>query len=61
VVRRPPSGRTPGRDPLRSARNTVLTPHIGFVARRSYERIYGDAVEDITAWLDGSPVRELTP
>lgn len=45
--------------PLRTAPNTVLTPHIGFVARQSYRKIYDDAVEDVTAWLDGKPIREL--
>ncbi|HEY0816469.1 MAG TPA: D-2-hydroxyacid dehydrogenase family protein [Pseudonocardia sp.] len=45
--------------PLRTAPNTVLTPHIGFVSQQSYRRIYGDAVEDITGWLDGKAIREL--
>jgi phosphoglycerate dehydrogenase-like enzyme len=45
--------------PLRTAPNTVLTPHIGFVSQQSYRKIYGDAVEDVTAWLDGTPIREL--
>jgi phosphoglycerate dehydrogenase-like enzyme len=45
--------------PLRTAPNTVLTPHIGFVSEQSYARIYSDAVEDVLAWLDGSPIREL--
>jgi phosphoglycerate dehydrogenase-like enzyme len=37
--------------------NTLITPHIGYVTRESYERFYGDAVEDILAFLDGKPVR----
>lgn len=45
--------------PLRTMRNTVLTPHIGFVSEQSYARIYGDAIEDVLAWLDGSPIRVL--
>jgi phosphoglycerate dehydrogenase-like enzyme len=45
--------------PLRTLRNTVLTPHIGFVAEQSYARIYGDAVEDVLAWRDGTPIRVL--
>jgi phosphoglycerate dehydrogenase-like enzyme len=39
--------------------NTLITPHIGYVTRESYERFYGDAVEDILAFLDGRPVRVL--
>jgi phosphoglycerate dehydrogenase-like enzyme len=45
--------------PLRTMPNTVLTPHIGFVSEQSYARIYGDAVEDVLAWLAGSPLRVL--
>jgi phosphoglycerate dehydrogenase-like enzyme len=45
---------------LRTAPNTVLTPHIGFVSEQSYRRIYGDAVDDVVAWLDDSPVREIS-
>jgi phosphoglycerate dehydrogenase-like enzyme len=45
--------------PLRTAPNTVLTPHIGFVSEQSYAKIYSDAVEDVLAWLDGAPIREL--
>jgi len=45
--------------PLRSAPHTVLTPHIGYVARDNYRAFYRDVVEDIEAWLDGSPRRLL--
>jgi phosphoglycerate dehydrogenase-like enzyme len=43
--------------PLRSAPNTVLTPHIGYVTDASYARFYEDAVEDIAAFLRGEPIR----
>jgi phosphoglycerate dehydrogenase-like enzyme len=46
--------------PLRSAPNTVLTPHIGYVSRGSYEIYYREAVQDIAAWMAGEPVRVLT-
>jgi phosphoglycerate dehydrogenase-like enzyme len=45
--------------PLRNLPNVVVTPHIGYVCRENYEMFYGDAVEDIQAWLKGSPVRVL--
>lgn len=45
--------------PLRAARNTVLTPHLGYVTADTYHRFFTDAVEDITAWRSGSPVRRL--
>ncbi|PRY17072.1 D-2-hydroxyacid dehydrogenase family protein [Kineococcus rhizosphaerae] len=50
----------PAGHPLRSAPRTVLTPHLGYVTEPSYERMYADAVEDVTAWAAGDPVRVLT-
>jgi phosphoglycerate dehydrogenase-like enzyme len=47
--------------PLRSAPRTVLTPHLGYVTRGTYEVFYGEAVEDVAAFLAGSPVRVITP
>jgi phosphoglycerate dehydrogenase-like enzyme len=46
-------------NPLRSAPNTLLTPHIGYVAEDSYRGFYHDIVADIEAWLAGSPIRVL--
>jgi phosphoglycerate dehydrogenase-like enzyme len=46
--------------PLRSAPNTVLTPHLGYVTTGGYELFYRDAVEDIEAFRRGAPVRLLT-
>jgi phosphoglycerate dehydrogenase-like enzyme len=45
--------------PLRSAPNTVLTPHLGYVSTGNYKTFYSDAVEDIRGYLDGVPVRVL--
>jgi phosphoglycerate dehydrogenase-like enzyme len=49
----------PAASPLRSAPRSVLTPHVGYVSRQSYAAMYGQAVEDVVAWLDGAPVRVL--
>jgi phosphoglycerate dehydrogenase-like enzyme len=49
----------PADHPLRTAPNTVLTPHIGYVTSASYARFYADAVEDIAAFLRGEPVRVI--
>jgi len=46
-------------DPLRSAPNVVLTPHLGYVTEETYRVFYGDAAEDIVAFAKGSPVRVL--
>ena len=45
--------------PLRALPNTVITPHIGYVARDAYEAFYGDALEDVEAFLAGAPIRLL--
>ena len=45
--------------PLRSAPNTVLTPHVGYVTQESYVHHFTQVVEGIRAWLDGAPVRVL--
>ena len=46
---------------LRTAPRTVLTPHLGYVTRDTYRVFYGDAVEDVAAFLRGEPVRVLAP
>jgi phosphoglycerate dehydrogenase-like enzyme len=45
--------------PLRSAPRVVTTPHLGYVSTQSFEQFYGDAVEDIAAFMRGAPVRVL--
>ena len=47
----------PADHPLRSLDNALLTPHIGYVSRQLYSVFYQDAVEDIAAFIAGSPVR----
>ncbi len=45
--------------PLRGLDNTVLTPHLGYVSQEGYSIYYTQMVEDIKAWLAGSPVRVI--
>jgi phosphoglycerate dehydrogenase-like enzyme len=51
----------PRHHPLRDVRRAVLTPHLGYVTEKTYEVFYGDAVEDVAAWLAGEPVRVIAP
>jgi phosphoglycerate dehydrogenase-like enzyme len=44
---------------LRRLPNVVVTPHLGYVTRATYERFFTDIVEDIAAYADGAPVRVL--
>lgn len=47
--------------PLRTLPNTVLTPHIGYVTDATYRVFHEEALEDVLAWRDGSPIRVLEP
>jgi phosphoglycerate dehydrogenase-like enzyme len=41
--------------------NVVATPHLGYVTEETYRICYGEAVENIAAWLAGKPVRVIAP
>ncbi|MER7947532.1 D-2-hydroxyacid dehydrogenase family protein [Streptomyces sp. NPDC096079] len=49
----------PGDDPLRALPNVLALPHLGYVTEGNYARYFGEAVEDVEAFLTGTPVREL--
>ncbi|MEH0545950.1 D-2-hydroxyacid dehydrogenase family protein [Streptomyces sp. B21-105] len=49
----------PAGHPMRTAPRLLATPHLGYVSRANYERYYGQAAEDIRAYLSGAPVRVL--
>ena len=42
--------------PLRTLQNTVIIPHLGYATEENYRNWYGGAVENILAWLDGTPI-----
>ena len=50
----------PDEHPLRKLENVVLTPHLGYVTVENYRQAYGDAVEDIRAFLAGHPIRTIS-
>ncbi|MFD7300974.1 D-2-hydroxyacid dehydrogenase family protein [Streptomyces pharetrae] len=49
----------PAGHPMRTAPRLLATPHLGYVSRANYARYYGQAVENIRAYLDGAPIRLL--
>ncbi|MEV0692464.1 D-2-hydroxyacid dehydrogenase family protein [Streptomyces sp. NPDC050388] len=49
----------PADHPLRTAPRLLATPHLGYVSQNNYRTYYGQAVEDIEAFLAGEPVRRL--
>jgi phosphoglycerate dehydrogenase-like enzyme len=47
--------------PLRGAPRVLLTPHVGYVTRETYAVFYREMIEAIVAYLDGRPIRLMTP
>jgi phosphoglycerate dehydrogenase-like enzyme len=50
----------PADAPILRAPNTVLTPHLGYVTRDTYNVYFPQALEDIEAWLSGHPIRVIS-
>jgi phosphoglycerate dehydrogenase-like enzyme len=49
----------PADSPLRHHPRVLATPHLGYVTEAVYRRFFGEVVEDIVAFLDGAPLRQL--
>jgi phosphoglycerate dehydrogenase-like enzyme len=47
--------------PLRTAPNTVLTPHLGYVTERNMTELYVASIANIAAWLSGTPINVVSP
>jgi phosphoglycerate dehydrogenase-like enzyme len=47
--------------PIRSFANVVLTPHVGWTTRETYERFFAAAVANVRAWAAGAPANVLNP
>jgi len=47
----------PANHPFLASKNTVLTPHLGYVTAETYRIFYTQALEDIRGYLDGKPLR----
>ena len=47
--------------PFRRLDNVLVTPHIGYVTSDNYRIFYGDAVENIVAFLKDDPIRVISP
>ena len=45
---------------LRSLKNTILTPHIGYVSSEAYEKFFNGYVKAIEAFLNGNPINKIT-
>ena len=49
----------PSDHPFRGLDNIVMTPHLGYVTRETYQVFYADSIEDVLAYLNGQPVRVM--
>jgi D-3-phosphoglycerate dehydrogenase len=49
----------PVNHPFRKLDNVVLTPHLGYVSQEGYTVYYRDMVDNIQAWMAGSPKRVI--
>ena len=47
--------------PLLKLDNALCTPHIGYVERAGYERIFGSIFDQIIAYAGGKPVNVINP
>jgi phosphoglycerate dehydrogenase-like enzyme len=45
--------------PFRRLDNVVITPHLGYVSEQNYRHYFPDIVDDIRAFIAGSPVRVI--
>jgi D-3-phosphoglycerate dehydrogenase len=50
-----------GRHPLLELDNAVCTPHIGYVERSGYERIFGSIFDQVVAYAAGQPINMINP
>ena len=43
-------------NPLKTAKNTIITPHISWAAQAARQRIMDITVDNIQSYADGNPV-----
>jgi phosphoglycerate dehydrogenase-like enzyme len=51
----------PANHPLRTAPNVVMTPHLGYGVKETWDTFYPQSIENALAFLDGKPVRVTNP
>ncbi|MBX2832907.1 MAG: D-2-hydroxyacid dehydrogenase family protein [Rhodospirillales bacterium] len=51
----------PASHPLRQCTGLLLTPHLGYVTRHTWEVFYGQTAKAVSAWAKGNPIAVITP
>ena len=49
----------PENHPMRQEDAIILTGHTGYSTEAAFDLMYSQALEDVRAWLEGSPLRVL--
>jgi len=49
----------PSEHPFKRLDNVVMTPHLGYVTKETYQAFYAQTIEDIASYLAGQPVRVM--
>jgi len=47
----------PADHPIRTLPSALVTPHLGYSVRETFEAFYRQTVENLESWLDGQPIR----
>ena len=47
-------------NPLLTAKNTVITPHIAWAPKETRARLQKIALENLTAWMNGKPINVVS-
>jgi len=45
---------------LRSTRNVILTPHIGYVSEEAYEKFFNGYLKAIEAFINKNPINQIS-
>ena len=45
---------------LRKTKNTILTPHIGYVSEEAYKKFFNGYLKAIEAFLNGKPINQIS-
>ena len=51
----------PSDHPILSLDNVLLTPHLGYVTQETYVNFYGQTLENVRSYIEGTPQRVMNP
>ncbi|MCH8061027.1 MAG: D-2-hydroxyacid dehydrogenase family protein [Chloroflexi bacterium] len=45
--------------PILKLDNVVITPHLGYVTEETYEKFYGETIDNVRSFMEGEPARVI--